>query len=229
MLKEKDNSTQEHCNQELFSHSLLYKVENTDIYVRRTALRRGSSWWNHKPGSLDVLMPIAKQSVMNNDEVRKRKMTDINANQKIRSDGPAWYFLGELLISEILAFHRRDELTDGLWVQTVCELSMPLECVDNIKKTLTGFASDAWVKFEQEKLDVPGRVRLFCQKKIIDNANSTEITPYHAEHPIDLIKGVHPSVAKIKGGWGYFVIEKGGDVLTDSSNSVDLYLYKEGE
>lgn len=134
------------------------------------------------------------------------------------------------MLSEILAYQKRDELKDGLWVQTVCELSIPLECVENIKRTLTVFASDVCVKFEQERLDMPGRVRLFCQKKIIDNANSTEITRlYHAEHPIDLIKSIHHSAAKIKGGWGYFVIEKGGDVLTDSWNSVDLYLYKEGE
>ncbi len=159
-------------------------------------------------------------------------MADTDANPRTRSDDPAWYFLGELSLSEILAYPRRDELTDGLWVQTVRELSMPLECVENIKRTLTGFARNDWVHAKQGKLDMPGRIRLFCQQKILNDANSAK-PPMYTETAGEHIKMSHLSSAKLNGGWGFFVIEKGGKLLTGSSApswySIDLYLYREGE
>ncbi len=162
----------------------------------------------------------------------KRKITDINANQIIRSGDPAWYFLGELLLSEILAYPRSYELTDGLWVQTVCELRMPLDCVENIKRTLAGFARSAWVQAKQGKLDTPGRIYLFCHQKILNDVNSAQ-PPNYTETAGEHIKMGHLSTVKMNGAWGYFVIEKGGKLLTGSSmpcwNSIDLYLYKEGE
>ncbi len=160
-------------------------------------------------------------------------MADINANQRIRSEDPAWYFLGELLLSEILAYPRRDELTNGLWVQTVRELRMPLECVENIKRNLTGFARDAWGQLKQGQLDTPGRIRLFCQQKILNDANSAKPPNYTETAGEQFKKMSHLSPAKMNGGWGYFVIEKGGKLLTGSSASswysIDLYLYREGE
>ncbi len=161
-------------------------------------------------------------------------MADIDTDQRIRSDDPAWYFLADLSLSEILADHRRDELTNGLWVQTVRELGVPLECEENIKRTLTGFARDAWGHFKQGKLEVPGRMRLFCQQKIIDDANSTDTTRFiHTEQAAENEQMIHHSGAKMNGGWGYFLIERGVNESTGSPVrpwiSVDLYLYKEGE
>ncbi len=161
-------------------------------------------------------------------------MANIDTDQRIRSGDPAWYFLVDLSLSEILADHRSDERTDGLWVQTVRDLGVPLECVDNIKRTLTGFARDAWGHFKQGRLEAPGRMRLFCQQKIIDDANSTETTRFiHTEQAPENEQMIHHSSSKMNGGWGYFLIERGVNVSAGSPGgswiSVDLYLYKEGE
>lgn len=87
------------------------------------------------------------------------------------------------------------------------DLNIPPEYVGNIEMMLTGFAKEALEHFKGGRLELPGRIRIFCQKKTIDE--------------------------KIRGGWGYFLIERGDDVSTGPSvrswNSVELYLYKEGE
>ncbi len=159
-------------------------------------------------------------------------MADVDANQEIRSDDPAWHFLAELSLSEILADPGWDELTDGLLFQTERKLGMPPECIENIKKTLSGCAKEAWVQFKQGRLEGPGRIRLFCQQKILNDTNLA-MPPKHTETAGEHIKMSHHSTAKMNGGWGFFVIEKGGKLLTGSFApswiSVDLYLYKEGE
>ncbi len=164
----------------------------------------------------------------------KRKITDINANPKLRSDDPAWYFMGELLLSEILAYPRRDELTNGLWVQTVRELRMPLECVENIKRTLTGFARGAWMHAKQGKLDTPGRIRLFFTRKLIEDLSSgkTPKTSF-SECTIESGQMIPYSGTQMFGGWGYFLIERSANFSPGSSGEphhfVDLYFYTEGK
>ncbi len=160
-------------------------------------------------------------------------MTDTDTNPRIGYDDPAWYFLAELSPGEISADHR-DELMHGLWVQTLRELGMPFECVENIHRTLAGLARDAGGYFKQESMEVPGTIRLFCQKKMIDDANSTKIRrPCATGLAGEQIKMIEHSTAKMNGGWGYFVIERGGNGLAGSPahswKAVDLYLYKEGE
>ncbi len=122
-----------------------------------------------------------------------------------RSDDPLWYYLAEFSLSEFLSDHdRRDELAAGLLFQAVRELSMPPECVENIEMTLAEFAREALEHFKQGGLEISGRICVFCQKKVITN-----------------------------GGWGYFLIERGSSSSPGSTrlsrNSVDLYLYEEGE
>ncbi len=129
-----------------------------------------------------------------------------NANQNLTSDDPAWCFLAEFSLSEFLSdFDRRDALTAGVLYQTVQKLGMPPERLKNIEMTLAGFATEALEYFKQAGLEIPnrepGRVRVFCQKKVI-----------------------------INGGWGYFLIEKGSSSSTECARDcIDLYLYEEGE
>ncbi len=111
---------------------------------------------------------------------------------------------------------------------------MSPECMENIAGTVTEFAKEALVRYKQEGPEFPGRIRIFCQKKIIDDANSEKTSrPYHTEQDKKQKQIFSDSSASRIGGWGYFSIERGGDISTDSplssGNSVDLYLYKEGE
>jgi hypothetical protein len=118
--------------------------------------------------------------------------------------------------------------------QEVKELGLPPECVENIEITLAGFAKEALAHFKQGKVELPGRIRVYCQNKIIDDANSARANsrPYHAEQSVEHLQMIYQSSA-IKGGWGYFLIERGGNVPVDSlegsRNTIDLYLYKEGK
>ncbi len=159
-----------------------------------------------------------------------------NANQYPRPNDPAWFFLAEFLLSDFFVdHHRKDELTGGLLFQAVRELGMPPEWVENIEMMLAEFANKALAHFKQGELELPGRIRVFCQKKIIDEANSARAaSPAHpqeqAEEPTQI---VHNSGAETNGGWGYFLIGRGEGFSayyssTVARNSIDLYLYKEG-
>jgi len=119
-----------------------------------------------------------------------------------------WSLLGEYSLREfLLDTERVDKIDVGKLSEMVRELAIPVECVDNIEKTLRNFTREALVHFKQGRSELHGRIRIFCQKKMIDE--------------------------KIKGGWGYFVIERSRDSVTsegmDSHNFIDLYFYEEGE
>jgi hypothetical protein len=118
--------------------------------------------------------------------------------------------------------------------QVVQELGMPLECVENIAMLVTEFAKESPVHYKQDGLEFPGRIRIFCQKKIIDDANvaRTTLQAYHTEPAREHSPMILDFGTKMNGGWGCFLIKRGGDVSDDASLSshhlVDLYLYREG-
>ena len=162
-------------------------------------------------------------------------MSISKAYQNFTPDNLMWYFLAEFSLSKFLLDpYRGDELTTGLLFQTMQELDMPHECVKNIALLVTEFAKESPAHFKQEGVEFPARIRVFCQKKVIDDANTTRPTsrPYHTEQAMEDSPMMPEVGTKMNGGWGYFFIERGGNVSTGSSvssrNSVDLYLYKEG-
>jgi len=121
---------------------------------------------------------------------------------------PAWYLLAEYSLSEFLSdLNTGNKSMTGLLFKKLRELGTPPEYVENIEMMLIGFANEALEHFKGGRVELPGRIRIYCQKKMIDE--------------------------EMHGGWGYFLIERGDDVSTGSSvrswNSVELYLYKEGE
>jgi hypothetical protein len=162
-------------------------------------------------------------------------MKTSNANKHRGSIDPAWQFIAEFPLNELLSDHDKGgELTAGLLFKMMLEMGIPLEYLEDIEMTLTGFAKEALVHFKRGGLELPERIRVFCQKKIIDNAYSAKTSrPYDTEQVLEHAQFVYPTDTKINGGWGYFLIERGGNVSTGTSasswNSVDLYLYKEGE
>jgi len=145
-------------------------------------------------------------------------MQTSNAKQAVRSDEPAWVLLAELSLGDSLSDHdRREEPTPGFLIQTSQDLGISPECMENLARKLAGFAKEALTRYEQGRLEFPGRIRIFCQNKMIDDAS--------------LAKAY--SGAQAIGGWGYFLIERGEDLPPDSSatphHDIDLYLYQEGE
>ena len=161
-------------------------------------------------------------------------MQTSNATQDFGSDDPARVFLAELSLSDFLPDQDwREEPAAGYLLQSLRELGMSPECLESIAGTLTGFAKETVGRAKQGGLEVPGRIRIFCQKKIIDDANAAKPSrPYHLEQGKKQEQLLPDPSANRIGGWGYFTIEKGENVSTGSTlsseNSVDVYLYKEG-
>jgi hypothetical protein len=162
-------------------------------------------------------------------------MQTLNANQNSRSDDPVWFLIAEFLLSDFFVDHnRKEELTAGNLFQAVRELGMPPECVENIEMTLAEFVKKALVHFQQEGLELPGRIRVFCQKKIIDDANFARAasSSYQQEQAVEHAQRILDSGTNLNRGWGYFIIDRSGSDAGSSEKSsllVELYLYLEGE
>jgi hypothetical protein len=104
----------------------------------------------------------------------------------------------------------------------------------SIARTLAASAKEALARTKQGRREFAGRIRIFCQRKILDDANSTKPSrPVHTEPDKEQKQTFADSGANAIGGWGYFIIERGEDLPPDSPaiphNSIDLYLYQEGE
>jgi hypothetical protein len=161
-------------------------------------------------------------------------MQTSNAKENFSSDDPVWVLLAELLFSDFLSDHdRKDGLMAGLMFQMGQELGMPLACVENIAMLVTEFAKESPVDYKQEGSEFPPRIRIFCQKKIIEDANAARATSQldHTEQAMEHSPMILDFGTKMNGGWGCFLIERGGNVSDASLSShylVDLYLYREG-
>jgi hypothetical protein len=110
---------------------------------------------------------------------------------------------------------------------------MSLENLESIDQMLAGFAAEALTHFKPGNPDLPGRIRVFCQQKMIETANSVRTARlYTAEQAMEPEPEIHPSGTKMNGGWGCFLIKRGGSDSEAASPRpqyfVDLYLYSEG-
>lgn len=162
-------------------------------------------------------------------------MQTSGAKQNFKSGDPVWILLAELSLGDFLSDHgRRDSPTAGFLFQMVQELGMPLECVEDIAMLVTEFAKESPAHYKQDGLEFPGRIRIFCQKKIVDDANvgRTTLQAYHTEQAREHSPMILDFGTKMNGGWGCFLIKRGGDISDDASlgshHLVDLYLYREG-
>ena len=121
----------------------------------------------------------------------------------------------------------------GYLFPMVRELGMPLECVENIAVLVSEFAREPSVHYKQEGLEFPARMRIFCQKKILDDAKAARANSrtHHTDQAMEHSPMIPDLGTKISGGWGCFLIKRGSnvsDVSLSADNFVDLYLYREG-
>lgn len=160
-------------------------------------------------------------------------MRSTNGGKNIRSNNPDWYLLAEYALGEMLPDNGKEyDVTAGFLFQPLKELGVPPELIRKIVLTLTGSAQKAGMSVKQKRLERPGRIRVFCQKKVIDNANAVKTSrPDHAEPMMEPVPIQDPSSTILGGGWGYFIIERSaGSADSPKRNRplFDLYLYKEG-
>jgi hypothetical protein len=162
-------------------------------------------------------------------------MQALSAKQEPRPNKPSWYFLGEYSLSELMPDQDEgDKIAPGLLCQTMRELGIPPECIEYFERTLIRFARESLAHFRRERSGQPGRVRVFCQEKMIGDASSENTSNlYNFGQTLEHERGIRHSSLKMKGGWGFFFVERGENIQEGISASsvilIDLYLYKEGE
>lgn len=119
-----------------------------------------------------------------------------------------WYLLGEYSLSGLLPDPEKDPQRPVELPSTmVREMDIPLERIEPVEMALRSFASKALRQMQPDGEGHPRQIRIFCQKKILDE--------------------------EIKGGWGYFVIEKPRDAIPQDDGEetrevMDFYIYEEG-
>ncbi len=148
-------------------------------------------------------------------------MPKANPDPKPNPDESLWNFLAECSLRDFLTDPaQKDETRPGVLLPALCELGIPPEWAEKIEATVVEFARDAQVRCLPGDQPFASRLRVFCRKNIPAPAGQREWT--HLESGKD-----------IHGGWGYFLIERGGPGFSESpehtGNSIDLYLYREGE
>jgi hypothetical protein len=132
-------------------------------------------------------------------------MKSSNTQQESRSKDSTWYLLGEYSLRELLPdLEKGDKLAAGMLSEMVRELAIAMDGVEDIGMTLRSFAREALLHFKQGNLESAERMRIFCQKKMINQ--------------------------ETKGGWGYFVIERARDASSSDciERLYDFYIYEEG-
>ena len=156
-----------------------------------------------------------------------------NVKQKSRAEDPVWHLLAEFSLQDFFSNHdRRAETAAGSLFQTLRELGASPEFVENIARTLVGFAKEAVERDKQERQEFPGRIRIFCQKKILEDMNPAKTSSTNRNKQSKKHRQSFPdSEMNMIGGWGYFMIERGDDLPSSSTaiphTCVDLYIYKE--
>ncbi len=152
-----------------------------------------------------------------------------NVNLDHSTDVTAWYLLVEFSQEEFLSDRSRSVgLRAGFLSLLLQELDTLPEWAASLEALLARFAKEVWEYGEQG-----GHVRVFCQRKIIDEgylereASQLDRSGKRMERP----QAIPDPGKKINGGWGYYAIEKGRD-LTDAAYTepcpiIEIYVYRE--
>ena len=133
-------------------------------------------------------------------------MQTSNTNRGLRSKDLTWYLLGEYPLSNILSGAEIDDrITAPILSQMGGTIENQNESIERNTIKLSSLAKEAMEKYTLGRVEAPGRIRIYCQKKMIEEG--------------------------VNGGWGYFVIERSSDTETNTGIKpgpyVDLYIYKE--
>ncbi len=165
------------------------------------------------------------------DKDREQSMHEqapnVNLNQS--TDAAVWYLLAEFSPKEFQSDHgRSDGLVAGFLSLRIQELDTLPEWVADLEAMLARFANEVWGDFEPG-----GPIRVFCQRKIIDEGYFERAAPHldPAEQDMERAQAIRDLGKKMNGGWGCYAIEKGRDFTdgscTEPCHIIEIYVYRE--
>ena len=137
-----------------------------------------------------------------------------NNHPKNNKDNPAWYFIAEFLLEEVnFDEFLGTELTAGSFYQAMLNRGIPPQYIKQIKGTIAKTIRGLSGSFNHNMPDLPIRICVFSNEKTMDRLPHSD--------------------GQMNGGWGYYMIERGGDFQNPACQEhlrvMELYLYKEGE
>lgn len=162
-------------------------------------------------------------------------MDTSSSNHNSSFNDPTWYFLAEYMLSELIV---NDTLSEAnikrVLFQIIWELGIPPEHITHIESTWSGFVREAIAHLYQSGSCSHMYLRLFCQKKALDYVLPGENSSlFRLNQTSEAPQIIRQSSPEVKGGWGYFLVERGGTAEVNfpekGCNWVDLYLYREGK
>ncbi len=143
---------------------------------------------------------------------------------------PEWYFFEEYVLEKLPA-GLEGTSEDVYRLERIEGLVMDAGLLNEIENKVITLTRDALARHDHDRCKTQTTIRLFIQKRAIG-----EVTLIRSSIQIEAGKNRKnlPRARKTgHGGWGYFLVERGGGFKHDSSVSnllsIDLYLYKEGE
>jgi hypothetical protein len=136
------------------------------------------------------------------------KMT--NDPPELNNHDPVWYsFADYSLGKDALDEDLEAMLASGSVIQTMKESGLPPECLKRIVRTIREAARN----FLHRVPNAPVHIRLFYQR-------NTAAFLSHSEK-------------RREGGWGFFIIQRGGDhpsvIRNEPYPIIELYIYREGK
>ena len=154
-------------------------------------------------------------------------------NQNSNPNDPEWHFLGEYPLKGLeVKVEIRDEPNDGMLFKTIRDLGIGAELIDSIERKLIGYISGAITLHNEGRIETTATIRLFCQKETVEDGDllksSSQLMENQATKNSYKIRQSDPAA---NGGWGYFLVKRGGDPNPASSVNtdirIDLFLYQE--
>jgi len=160
-------------------------------------------------------------------------MAVTNDNHNSNLTDTEWYFLGEYPLKVLgVDGEIQDRSEDGILIETIRDLGIGAELIDNIERKLIGFAGGAMAQLDQECFERPATIRLFCQKKMVEDRKSMKsLSQLKEKLTIKYSHNIHQSDPAFNGGWGYFLVKRGGGpnpaYSVNTNIRIDLFIYKE--
>lgn len=160
-------------------------------------------------------------------------------NQAVKKVDPSWVLLAQHSLGENIQDVHVERVASQLKC-TMQELGLTTERINSIVCTATGTAKEARTRLHCSKQNTRIQLRLLCQSKIRTSMHASKmvgkkdfpIIPGHFQEFLDLNITLESPNGRGTGGWGYFLIERGDDMMIYTQESpyiIELYLYKEDE